>query len=357
MRFARFAALVTCPVLLTLAAVAPAQAAAASDQIREVGEQLGFQESDLDALMQGAIVSRDLKEGSKKELAVAVAIIITAPFSEVFGRLREGGVEEVDKTILSRGAIPDAAASAETFARVNFDSRELDKLLKVEPGSDFNFSRSEIGQLQGIAKANDSAPVETQRAAIARGYREILGQRVTAYRQRGLAGIAPYARSGEEAHPAKELALAVEEMRRVGERAPTFYRAFRNFPADASSSVESQLTWQIQSIQERPTVVLVHHMIEKHEDYAVAGLRQYYVGQSFNSLQIIAGAFPFGDDTLLFYTNRTFTDQVAGFGSGTAHKIGRKVMLGEIEKLFRSVRASFESASEGAQRARLARAD
>ena len=179
-RFARFAALVTCPVLLTLAAVAPAQAPVASEQIREVGEQLGFQEADLDALMQGAIVSRDLKEGSKKELAVAVAIIVRAPFSEVFGRLREGGVEEVDKTILSRGAIPDAAASAETFASVDFDSGELDKLLKVEPGSDFNFSRSEIEGLQGIAKANGSAPIETQRAAIARGYREILGQRVNA---------------------------------------------------------------------------------------------------------------------------------------------------------------------------------
>ena len=146
-------------------------------------------------------------------------------------------------------------------------------------------------------------------------------------------------------------------MRQVGVRAPGFYGAFRNFPADASPSVESQLTWQIQSIQERPTIVLVHQMIEKHEDYAVAGLRQYYIGQSFNSLQIIAGAFPFADDTLLFYTNRTFTDQVAGFGSGAAHKIGCKVMLGEIEKLFGSVRASFEAASAGAQRARLVRSD
>jgi hypothetical protein len=54
---------------------------------------------------------------------------------------------------------------------------------------------------------------------------------------------------------------------------------------------------------------------------------------------------PFGEDTLIFYTNRTFTDQVAGFGSGTKHTIGRKMMLGEVVKLFESIRASFEAAS------------
>jgi hypothetical protein len=107
--------------------------------------------------------------------------------------------------------------------------------------------------------------------------------------------------------------------------------------------VENQFTWQIQSIQERPTVVLVHRALEKHQDYLAAGRREYFVGQSFNSLQLIVGAFSFGDDTLVFYTNRTFTDQVAGFGSGTKHKVGRKMMLGEVEKLFQAVRASFES--------------
>ena len=60
----------------------------------------------------------------------------------------------------------------------------------------------------------------------------------------------------------------------VAKRAPTFHRAFKSFPADASASVE---------------------------------------------------------------------DQVAGFGSGTKHKVGCKMMLGEIEMLFRSVRASFEA--------------
>ncbi len=342
-KFTRIATLATCAALLTAPLMGAAQTPAVSERIRQVGTNLGFKESEVDRLAQGEIVSRDLKEDSKKELALAVAMVLEAPFAEVFDRLRKGAIEKRDKTILSHGVIPDGTVSADSFASLKFDSGELDKLLMVEAGSDFNLSEPEVEKLQGIAKANDSAPIAKQREAIAQGYREVLAQRLNAYRKGGVAGIAPFTRGGDEAQPGKELGLAVEEMKYVADGAPIFYAAFKNFPADSSPLVENQFTWQIQSIQDRPTVVLVHRMIEKQEDYAVAGRRAYFVGQSFNSLQIIAGAFPFGEDTLVFYTNRTFTDQVAGFGSGTKHKVGRKMMLGEIEKLFESIRASFEA--------------
>ena len=341
-KFARFAALATCAVSLTVPLMGSAQAPPVSERIRQVGTNLGFEESDADRLAQGEIVSRDLKEDSKKELALAVAMVLEAPFADAFDWIRKGAIENADETILSHGVLPDGAVSADSFASLKFDSGELDRLLMVEPGSDFNLSPPEIAKLQAIVKANDSAPIAQQREAIARGYREVLAQRVNAYRKGGVAGIAPFSRGGEEAHPGKELGLAVEEMKYVADGAPTFYAAFKNFPADSSPAVESQFTWQIQKIQDRPTVVLVHRMIEKHEDYAVAGRREYYVSQSFNTLQIIAGAFPFGEDTLVFYTNRTFTDQVAGFGSGTKHTVGRKMMLGEVEKLFEEVRASLQ---------------
>ena len=342
-KFARFATLATCAALLAAPLIGSAQTMEVSERIRRAGTNLGFEESDLDKLAQGEIVSRDLQEDSKKELALAVAMVVKAPFGEVFDWLQKRAIDDVDETILSHGVLPDGAVSAESFASLSFEPGELDKLLLVEPGSDFNLSQPEIAKLQGIAKANESAPIAKQQEAIAQAYREILSQRVDAYRQGGLAGIAPYTRGGDEAQPGKELGLAVEEMKYIEEGAPTFYHAFKNFPADAKPSMESQFTWQIQSIQDRPTVVLVHRMIERHEDYAVAGRREYFVGQSFNSLQIIAGAFSYGEDTLIFYTNRTFTDQVAGFWGGTKHTIGRKMMLGEVVKLFESIRASFEA--------------
>jgi hypothetical protein len=345
---ARITALMSCILLWLASAVVSAQAPAPSEQIRRVGKNLGFQKSDLDRLLKGEIVSRDLNEGSKKELAVAVAIIIQAPFAEVFDRLEQGAVDEVDKTILAHGTIPEGGVDAESFASLNLDASELDKLLQVKPGSDFNLSSAEIERLQGIAKASASAAAQQQRLAIAQGYREILAGRVNAYRKGGVSAIAAYTRGKDEAQPAQELALALDEMQHLAERAPGFYQAFENFPASTSPSIANQIGWQIQSVQERPTVVLSHRAIERHQDHAIVGRRNFYVGQSFNSLQIIAGAFAYGEQTLVFYTNRTFTDQVAGFGSSAAHKIGRKMMLGEIEKLFSAVRDALAPRSAGA---------
>jgi hypothetical protein len=319
-----------------------AQTVEVSDRIREVGQDLGFEESDVAKLTGGEIVARNLKEDSDKELALAVAMVVRAPFGEFSDWIEKGAIDTADETILSHGEIPDGAVSAESLAGLKLAAGELDKLLKAKAGSDFNLSKGEVEKLQAVAKANASAPVAKQREAIAQGYRAILAERVNAYRKGGLAAIAPYTRGGDEAHPGKELSLAIEEMKFVEKRAGSFYRAFKHFPADASASAESLHTWQVQSIQERPTTVLVHRMVERHEDFTVGGRREYFVGQSFNSLQIIAGAFPFGEDTLVFYTNRTFTDQVAGFGSGTKHTVGRKMMLGEVVKLFESIRASLQ---------------
>ena len=144
---AQFAALVACSLLVPVTGFA--QTPPVSELIHEVGTNLGFAPADIDKLAQGEIVSRDLKEDSKKELAVAVAMVVKAPFGEVFERIQKGGVEEADKTILSRGAIPDGVVSAESFASLKIDSGELDRLLLLEPGSDFNLSQSEIEKLQG----------------------------------------------------------------------------------------------------------------------------------------------------------------------------------------------------------------
>jgi hypothetical protein len=39
----------------------------------------------------------------------------------------------------------------------------------------------------------------------------------------------------------------------------------------------------------------------------------------------------------VLYTNRTYTEQVAGFGSGAAHAIGRKIMSAEVEGALRTI--------------------
>jgi hypothetical protein len=42
--------------------------------------------------------------------------------------------------------------------------------------------------------------------------------------------------------------------------------------------------------------------------------------------------------TLVLYVNRTFTDQVAGFGSGLKHNIGRGRMLDDVTDKLKRLR-------------------
>lgn len=68
--------------------------------------------------------------------------------------------------------------------------------------------------------------------------------------------------------------------------------------------------------------------------------RHYYVSTGYNIEQAIAGLLPVKEGTLVIYTNRTSTDQLAGFGSAAKRTIGRKIMAGELEKLFEKTRAA-----------------
>jgi len=88
---------------------------------------------------------------------------------------------------------------------------------------------------------------------------------------------------------------------------------------------------------------LAHRVLCVRDGMAFAAERQIYVGQSYNSLQILYGLVPADGKTLVFYLNRTSTDQVAGFMTGTRHSMGRKIMEKEVRKHFEDVLASLGS--------------
>ena len=70
--------------------------------------------------------------------------------------------------------------------------------------------------------------------------------------------------------------------------------------------------------------------------------RHYYVSRSHNAVQAIAGIFPVQEGALVIYGNRTFTDQLGGFGASAKQAIGRKIMGGQIAALYEQIRAQFK---------------
>src|SRR5258705_9476113 len=79
----------------------------------EVAKALGFTASKIAQIKGGAIVSKDLKEGSDKELACVVAVLFKPPVSELVDVAMQGKMLETDITIHAFPLLkPDASADS-----------------------------------------------------------------------------------------------------------------------------------------------------------------------------------------------------------------------------------------------------
>jgi hypothetical protein len=296
----------------------------------ELANALGFSDAEIAQIKGGEIVSKDLKEGSDKELAGVVAAFFTQPLDGLADKVLNGKFLESDPTVQVRVWEPDAPAAAQ-FADVSLGADEADeagRFLSASKGSELNLSAAEIGQFAGLNGAG----------AVNGELRAMLQARYEAYRRDGLKGIAPYARGGTKVvAPAEELVLAIHESM-PGEHVPGYRKALLNYPADPPPEMEHRFYWIKKQVQGRPTFILAHRASARLTGAAVLTEEQYYVGHSYNCNFVIAGGLTVQGGTMVFYMNRTFTDQVAGFASGMRHTIGRGQMLDAVAAILKGIR-------------------
>ena len=248
-------------------------------ELDEALSLLGFDPKDSERLLDGKILSGHIKEGGDKELAVTVAMWVPGKMEDVISLVRDLDVLYASRSVLGAIDIGLASSTENAFAQVGYTpdvKKELSALAKVKPGKDFNLSETEIEQIQKAAAGGGD-----RTSALVHAYRELLLNRYEAYRESGVSGIAPYARSrGKQATPASELKTAVAKESIYKEYTPEFYRAFANYPQDAPTDVENQFLCIRQIIQDRPTLIPSHLMFQLKPDYAVFAERQFFVGQS-----------------------------------------------------------------------------
>ncbi len=148
-----------------------------------------------------------------------------------------------------------------------------------------------------------------------------------------------------QAKPGDELTVAATNSPMLQRRVPDFY-AYLTDPDTASRRMEDRYYWTKHVVQDRPAFSLIHWMLDVDPDheYAFLAEREFFVGHTYNSMTVYFGVFPFGDDVMVFYLNRTFTDRVAGFGSGLAHKIGRGRMADAVKERFGAMRVELAKA-------------
>ncbi|MDP2098261.1 MAG: hypothetical protein U1D70_10770 [Methylobacter sp.] len=312
-------------VVVGLLGTLSAQADNASE-VPALMKLLGIEAKQLAALEQGKTVPFDIAENNDKELAAGVVMYLPAKPAAVVKLINEKSLAAIDTDIMAQGMIP-VNATLESFKGFSLKagSSEAKKLLRAEPGSQFNLSTDEFNSLSSIKAADADAA--------SHAYRAILLQRLQAYRQQGLKGLAHYDRGdGLFARPAEELRAATMANKVLTRYFPDVYKAWLNYPAVVPAGATEQFFWLNRKVEDRPTAILGHRILLSSEAGEVMLSRQFYVGHSYNSNQLSIACLPYRDGSLIFYANRSFTDQVTGFGSSVKHSIGREQMRGEIVK-------------------------
>lgn len=311
------------------------------------GEMLDFfrfSDDERKAIMDGEIVGRSQAalEGSKKGLAISVAMIIPHRVEDCIEIFAGTELFRLDRKLLDFEIIEitEGRVAADAFARVGFtesEAKEVERLLDFRGGSELNLSKQEIQTFRDL----DGSNLKT----VNDSYRQLLAERLESYLEKGPAGVAPYERKKGQAKPGEELTIAANNSPMLQRRVPDFY-AYLTDPDAASQRIEDRYYWTKHEVQERPAFSLIHWMIDvdPNYDYAFLAEREFFAGHTYNSMTVYFGLFPFGDDVMVFYLNRTFTDRVAGFGSGLAHKIGRGRMVDAVTERFEAMRVELAKA-------------
>jgi hypothetical protein len=325
-------------ILLLLAVTLASAAGAEPPTADALLDELDFDADEKKRVLAGELVTSErpgTMEASDRELAVGMAFLLRRPPATVVSHFLEQRDYSVDPDLTAFGEIR-GDGSLEAFAKLALrpnGAAMTQAYLEAAPGTDLNLHRSEIDAFRALASSGGAS-----QAGVERELRRQLHARFLAYKQKGLAGIAPYERKGGPFQPADDLRKSVENAPVVKKYAPALVRTLLEYPGYEAPGLREDFLWTNFDIDDKPTFALNHRMVVEVGGgvYAVAE-RHYYVSRSHNAVQVLGALVPVQEGTVIFYVNRTSTDQAAGFGSAARHKIGRKVMGSQIGAIFEKV--------------------
>lgn len=325
-------------------------AAAVPAAATSLARSLGFDAAAIGEFEAGGIVTRLAAPEHETELALAGAMIVDVGVEDLTRFLEGGGALRADPQAEATGEPAEAEAadsgSDQAYAQARFtagEAAEARRFLFARPGTFFNLSASELQQL-AAARAGlpgePPAPDERVLGLANAEIRRILGSRLAAYRARGHEGIEPYARTGDLATtPASQLATESPAAAAVGgdtDAAPTF-------PLTATQGTPQRLIWSKGTVESRPQFELIHIWLVPLPGRTVYRERHFYALHSYNAIDITMAMFPMDGHTAVFYTNRTWTDEITGFGGALRRGIAQQRFETEIADYLARLRAAAEA--------------
>src|SRR6266404_1984151 len=182
--------IISLAAVLAVAGSAPA-AETAPPSIDAALSAMGFETGAKAKILDGEILSKDLAEGSDKELAAILAFRIRAPLAKIMEATHAGKTLETERDILGLGK---ADTGLDKLGYSADEAGEAFAALNAGPGSKFNSSTAEIERWRALkAKLKNADPRKDPQAlaAVNAEYRGILADRLAAYQTGGVKAIAP----------------------------------------------------------------------------------------------------------------------------------------------------------------------
>ena len=326
--------------------------------VKHVAQEIGFTPEHIRQAIAGDIVFTGTRETSERELAVAIAMLTPQSVAELARDLHNNVLLESDDTVLWFSQIKsdldlgveEVVASFSDARFTSDESAEARRLMDRHTRPTFNLSSAELSRFQVLPStwSDPGAAYDVRMCeSVARCYQRVLAERFRAYCELGLSGVRSYRRghSGRY-HPGQDLIRATQAETHLQKFAPGFYEALLHYPEKQSKAVEHQFLCIKQKVEQRPCFILMHRMLRRDDTGMIAAERQFYVGRSYNALQITYAALPTPAGSMLFYTNRTSTDQVAGFGRRLRHAIGRSMIEKDVISFFSKLRSQAQKGQQ-----------
>ena len=335
-------------VLVTAGLLAAGGAASAADAAKPPSidvllKRLGYSEQDKGALLSGKIIATDLNKTRDDQLIAAVAVQLNAPISVLAENARKGLNLERDQDVMAFGKLT-GEGGAEAFEKARYtedDGDEIKKLINLKANGAFNLSKVEmqaVSDALGGLEAGDASAADKASEA----YRAVLAGRHQAYLAKGLDGIADY-EAGPTLEPSSQLREVYDQAKPfLDEFFPAFGKALGAFPDGQSADISSDFYWLKRNVEGRPVFILAHQMVQSGDDFVLLSQRQYFVGHTYESLQVVAVALPTETGSAVFYANSAYTDKVTGFFNGVAQSVGQSRTREDLTKYFDNVRKSYQ---------------
>lgn len=307
---------------------------------------LGLGAAERARVRRGEIVAVE-PPGQGGDVSLSVALVVARPLDRFCQLSASERTLELDPRVVAWGHLGDETRVedfAEAILRADQGS-EVAALLAVQPGNTHNFSMREIERFAAARARLGAQPnAAAARAAASEVLRGVLFERMRAYRESGLAGIAPYARAGGSAvDPAEELRATCPPDSLFATEFPDVYEAFMKFPKVHHPNALQCLSWMERLGEQGPTFVLVHRMLVRTGEIAVLAIRHFYATRDYDALSAIVGALQQGEATQLMATWRFSAGRLAGVRGVAERPAARRRARAELLEHVAAIRAAMEA--------------